>query len=267
AKKVTRNGGGAAVPFKVNLYAAIVGAAVEAAGSVPVTVKFRLGIDDAHHTHLQAGRIAEDMGCAAVALHARTAEQHYAGEARWDAIGELKAHVSTIPVLGNGDIWEASDALAMVRRTGCDGVVIGRGCLGRPWLFRDLARAFAGLEPLPAPTVGEVAAIVRRHAELMIEWNGVGALRSFRKHAVWYVTGYPVGPRVRRELHQVTSLDDIDAVFASVDPSLELPAGGMRIPRSHTSGPHDVALPAGWLDDPLAMPTLTEDATTVVSGG
>ena len=144
AGKVTRQGGGAALPVHRALFRAIVSAAVGAAGSVPVTVKLRIGVDDDHITFLEAGRIAEGEGVAAVTLHARTAEQLYSGTADWRAIAELKAAVTSIPVLGNGDLWEASDALAMVAATGCDGVVVGRGCLGRPWLFRDLADAFAG---------------------------------------------------------------------------------------------------------------------------
>ncbi|MDH3704428.1 MAG: tRNA dihydrouridine synthase DusB [Acidimicrobiia bacterium] len=267
AKKVTKAGGGAAIPYKGRLLAAIIQSAVTAAGSVPVTVKFRLGIDDDHLTHLQTGRIAEDLGCAAVALHARTAEQHYAGEARWAAIAELKATVTSIPVLGNGDIWEADDARRMIDATGCDGVVIGRGCLGRPWLFRDLAALFAG-EPVPTPpTLGDVADTMADHARLVVDWAGEDALRSFRKHAVWYLTGYPAGPAVRRALHQVTTLDELDTVLAGLDRTTPMPAGAMRIPRSHTSGPHAVALPAGWLDDPDELPTLGDDAGRVTSGG
>jgi tRNA-dihydrouridine synthase len=103
-----------------------------------VTIKFRIGVSDQHPTYLDTGRVAEDEGCAAVALHARTAAQLYSGTARWETIAALKAAVRSIPVLGNGDVWEAEDALRMMRITGCDGVVVGRGCLGRPWLFRDL---------------------------------------------------------------------------------------------------------------------------------
>src|SRR5262245_2293246 len=146
AAKVTRRGGGAAVPARPALLQAIVRAAVGTAAPyrVPVTAKFRMGLHDGLLTHLRAGTICENEGVAAIALHARTAQQHYAGDARWDAIGELKAHVTSIPVLGNGDVWEATDALAMMRATGCDGVVVGRGCLGRPWLFGDLVDVLAG---------------------------------------------------------------------------------------------------------------------------
>ena len=104
----------------------------------------RKGIDDDHLTYLEAGLVAQEVGVAAVALHARTAADYYSGTADWDAIAQLKATVTDIPVLGNGDIWSAEDALEMVAQTGCDGVVVGRGCQGRPWLFADLAAAFAG---------------------------------------------------------------------------------------------------------------------------
>jgi len=162
--KVTRRGGGAALPFKRRLFGQIVGAAVRATEGtdIPVTVKFRIGIDDVHHTHLDAGRIAETEGAAAVALHARTAAQRYSGTADWEQIAQLKQHVQTIPVLGNGDIFEASDALAMMAVTGCDGVVIGRGCLGRPWLFAELSAAFTGSPPPTPPSLGEVVDIIRR---------------------------------------------------------------------------------------------------------
>ena len=267
AKKVTRAGGGAAIPYKHELLATIIGAAVGAAGDVPVTVKFRMGLDDDHLTHRRTGRIAEDLGCAAVALHARTAEQHYAGDARWAAIGELKEEVTTIPVLGNGDIWEAGDAAAMIGATGCDGVVIGRGCLGRPWLFRDLAALFAGEQPPPPPDLGSVADAMAEHARLVVAWAGEDSLRGFRKHAVWYVTGYPVGPAVRQALHQITTLADLDRILAGFDRDTAMPDGAMRIPRSHTSGPHDVVLPEGWLDDPDELPDLGAEAGLVVSGG
>src|SRR3954470_22351621 len=127
-RKVTSKGGGAAIPAKPRLLASIVRAAVQSAGAVPVTIKFRIGIDDQVITHLDAGRVGQEEGVVAVALHARTAAQLYDGQARWEAIAELK-NALRIPVLGNGDIWEAEDALRMMRMTGCDGVVVGRGCL------------------------------------------------------------------------------------------------------------------------------------------
>jgi nifR3 family TIM-barrel protein len=264
--KVTRNGGGSAVPLKPRLLAAIVRSAVQAAGSVPVTMKFRIGISDDLVTFLTAGRVGEEEGCAWVALHARTAEQCYSGRARWDAIGELKQAVTSIPVLGNGDIWEASDALAMVEETGCDGVVVGRGCLGRPWLFAELAAAFDG-RPVPAPPpLGEVAATMAEHARLLVDWMGERGIRDFRKHAGWYLTGFPVGPEARHRLANVSSLGELDDLLGRLDPTMPFPAEAGRIPRGHTQGPRRVVLPEGFLDDPDAM-SLPDGADCLVSGG
>lgn len=269
AAKVTRRGGGAAVPLKRNLLRAILRAAVQGAApyGVPVTCKFRIGLHDDLVTFLDTGRIAEDEGVAAVALHARTAEQHYAGQARWDAIGELKQAVTSIPVLGNGDIWEASDALAMMAQTGCDGVVIGRGCLGRPWLFGDLVAAFAG-RPVPAPPrLGTVMDVMAEHARLLLAHSGPHGIREFRKHANWYVTGYPVGAEARRRLSMVGSLDELDDVLAGLDPATELPPGGQRITRGHSNGPIRVSLPEGYLDR-LDDESPPDDAAVVaLSGG
>jgi nifR3 family TIM-barrel protein len=257
AAKVTRQGGGAALPVRLGLFRAIVAAAVTAAESVPVTVKLRIGVNEELVTFLDAGRIAEDEGVAAVTLHARTAEQLYSGRADWDAIGALKAHLTSIPVLGNGDLWEASDALAMVAATGCDGVVVGRGCLGRPWLFRDLADAFAGRSLQTPPCLGEVVEMMRTHVRLLCDsfGNDLG-VRQFRKHAGWYLTGYPVGPAVRRSLSQASSLDEVDGFLDGLDPNLPFPPDASRIPRGHTNGPKPVRLPGGWLEhrDDLTPP-------------
>lgn len=267
--KVTRKGGGAAVPVRRRLFADIVAAAAKAAagGGVPLTVKFRIGIDDDVVTYLEAGRIAESEGAAAVALHARTAEQRYSGSARWDAIGELKAAVTTIPVLGNGDVWTAADAIEMMRRTGCDGVVIGRGCLGRPWLFADLVDAFAG-RPVPPPrTLAEVIDVLRRHANLLAEDVGErNAMRTMRRHLGWYVQGYPIGETARRELRLVETRAQFDELLDGLDGSLRQIPGTTAIPRGRNDGPYPVALPDGWLDlvdDPTPPPGADID----VSGG
>ena len=247
--KVTRRGGGAALPYKRRLLAQILRAAVTAAGTVPVTMKTRIGIDAEHVTYLDAGRIAADAGCAAVALHARTADQHYSGDADWDAIAALVEAVG-IPVLGNGDIWEADDALAMVARTGCSGVVVGRGCLGRPWLFRDLAAAFAGRPAPPLPTLGEVAVMVRRHAVLLADLMGEDrGLRDLRKHMAWYLKGFVVGQSTRAALGLVSSLDELDVLLATLDPEQPFPEAELGRPRGRQGSPRRVALPAGWLDD------------------
>lgn len=267
AAKVTRKGGGAALPVRRELFRSIVAAAVRAAGAVPVTVKLRIGIDDATRTSVEAGRIAEGEGAAAVALHARTAHQLYSGSADWSAIAELKDAVTSIPVLGNGDVWEAGDALAMLAQTGCDGVVVGRGCLGRPWLFRDLVDAFAGRPLRDPPTLGEVAATMARHARLLCEElterNGI---RDFRKHTGWYLAGFPVGAARRAAFAQVSSLGELDALLGELDPSIPFPAEARRLVRGHSGGPRPVQLPHGWLDD-RDDPTPPVGADALVSGG
>lgn len=250
--KVCRRGGGAALPYKRRLFANIIAATVAAAEphGVPVTAKFRIGIDDEHHTYLDAGRIAEAEGAAAVALHARTAAQRYSGQADWDHVARLKDAVTTIPVLGNGDIFSSADALAMMARTGCDGVVVGRGCLGRPWLFGELQAAFRG-EPVPeGPNLGEVARVLRRHAELLVEHDGAEkGIRDLRKHMAWYFMGFPVGSQLRRQLAMVTTLAELDELLTQLDPDAPFPAAGEG-PRGRQGSPGKVTLPYGWLDDP-----------------
>ncbi|POX88490.1 tRNA dihydrouridine synthase DusB [Mycobacterium kansasii] len=249
--KVTKRGGGAALPFKRRLFGRIVAAAVRATEGtgIPVTVKFRIGIDDAHHTHLDAGRIAEAEGAAAVALHARTAAQRYSGIADWDQISRLKQQVTTIPVLGNGDIYDASDALAMMATTGCDGVVIGRGCLGRPWLFAELSAAFTGRPAPTPPTLGEVADVIRRHGALLAAHFGEDkGMRDIRKHIAWYLHGFPAGSDVRRALALVKTLSELDDLLNRLDGSVPFPSAGNG-PRGRQGSPARVALPDGWLDD------------------
>jgi nifR3 family TIM-barrel protein len=276
AAKVMRKGGGAAVPAKPRLLREIVRQAVRAAEpyGVPVTAKFRMGLWDDLRTDVTTGRICADEGVAWIALHARTVEQHYSGEARWSAIGELKAAVEGIPVLGNGDIWQAADAVDMMRRTGCDGVVIGRGCLGRPWLFGDLVTVLNGGDAPVSRSLGEVASAMRRHAELLTEhfadFGGEDhAMRDFRKHTGWYLSGYPVGSEVRRRLAMVSTLAELDDVLGTLDPTLSVVDGGERIKRGHTNGPVKVSLPDGYLDhvgpDDFVVP---DDADVMaLSGG
>ncbi|MDQ4104419.1 MAG: tRNA dihydrouridine synthase DusB [Actinomycetota bacterium] len=264
--KVTRRGGGAALPYKRALFGEIVRGAVEAAGPIPVTVKFRIGIDDEHRTFLDAGRIAQDAGAAAVALHARTAAQRYSGTADWDAIAALKQAVTSIPVLGNGDIFAAADAIRMMVDTGCDGVVVGRGCLGRPWLFAELQAAFAGTAAPTPPTLGQVAAILRRHAELLAEHLGADkGLRDLRKHISWYLHGFPVGGDVRRVLGMVSSFAELDEALARLDPDAPFPPDADG-PRGRQGSPGRVALPQGWLDDPMD-PAVPAGAELPHSGG
>jgi nifR3 family TIM-barrel protein len=271
--KVTKLGGGAALPLHSVLFASIVARAVRAAGTIPVTVKMRMGIDDDTLTYATAGRLAADEGAAAVALHARTAEQLYSGVADWSAVAHLKSLVTTVPVLGNGDIWEAKDGIEMMQQTRCDGVVVGRGCLGKPWLFRDLADAFAGREVQPPPALGEVVSVMRRHAGLLVEAKGSELLgvRDFRKHVGWYLAGYPVGGHTRRDMAQTSSLAELDALMAvlldRVDPQTELPPENWRIARGHTQGPRRVTLPEGWRASALDPTPPPAEADALVSGG
>jgi len=250
--KVTRKGGGSALPWKRDLFRSIVAAAVEASdGRVPVSVKMRKGIDDEHLTYLQAGRAAAEEGVAWVALHGRTADQMYAGTADWEAIARLKQELGPLdtPVLGNGDIWTAHDALRMIEQTSADGVVVGRGCLGRPWLFGQLAAAFEG-RPIPAdPDLAEVLATLRRHAQLLADDYGEEkGCRDIRKHMAWYLKGFSVRQQVRQALGTVASLSELDGLLEQIDPdqafNLEVGSG----PRGRTSGNRRPALPDGWLD-------------------
>lgn len=263
--KVTRKGGGAALPWKLDLFREIVEAAVKAGGDVPVTVKMRKGIDADHLTYLEAGRIAAGAGVASIALHARTASEFYSGEADWSAIARLKETVTDVPVLGNGDIWSGADAIRMVEETGCDGVVVGRGCLGRPWLFGDLVAAFkvhsgelsakAAALRQARPTLGVVAATLRRHAELLGEFFATAeqdgeewACRDIRKHVSWYFKGYPVGSELRSALARVESFQQLDDLLGELDGAEPYPGEDAEGPRGRAGHPKRTVLPEGWLD-------------------
>ena len=256
--KVTRKGGGAALPWKRDLFAGILGAAVRHAGDVPVTIKMRKGIDDEHLTYLDAARIAEDAGIAAVTLHARTCAQHYSGHADWSAIARLKDAVTSIPVLGNGDVFDGEDAARMMAETGCDGVVVGRGVLGKPWLFGELQQAlvpFGARSPRGAgsgrlePGLGYVARAFLRHAELTAEFLGdeARACRDIRKHVAWYFKGYPVGGETRGRLACVESLAEIAATIAELDLDAPYPGAAAEGERGRQGGPKRPHLPEGWL--------------------
>ncbi len=247
--KVTRAGGGAAIPWKPRLLARLVRAAVAGAGGVPVTIKVRMGLDPARLTFLDAGSVAQQEGAAAIGLHARTAAQLYSGAADWRAIGELVGHVS-IPVLGNGDVWECWDALELLRRTGCAGVIVGRGCLGRPWLFAELAAVFEGREPPTPPDFGGIAAIMSEHARRLCEFFGPErGMRQMRKWCAWYTLGFPGSARARSELMRVSSLEEMGAILERFDPRLPFPESALRARRGKGGRSQAVALPEGFSAD------------------
>jgi nifR3 family TIM-barrel protein len=279
--KVTRKGGGAALPWKQDLFQAIVQNAVKAAGDIPVTVKMRKGIDADHLTFLESGKAARDAGVAAVALHGRTAADYYSGKADWDAIAELRAALPDVQVLGNGDIWSAQDAVNMMKQTGVDGVVVGRGCLGRPWLFADLENAFRSYLENPnaninysqvQPNLGEVADAFKKHAELLVEFFGdeLRACRDIRKHVAWYFKGYPVGGSLRAALASVETLTHMDELLDTLDRSMPYPGDEAEGPRGRAGGMKSCALPEHWLDSrelgDSARASLLE-AELSVSGG
>lgn len=267
-RKVTSKGGGAALPLKPNLLRGIVSAAVKNASAIPITIKFRKGISDDLLTFRETGRIAEGEGCAAIALHARTAAQLYDGIADWSAIAQLKEAVRTIPVLGNGDIWEAHDALRMMRQTGCDGVVVGRGCLGRPWLFRDLSDVFAGREPEDPPTFGEISVTMMKHARGLAAFMGeLPGMRAFRKHSAWYTKCFPGSSPLRDALMRVESLEQLEETISVVDDKTPFPPAGVRVSRGKSGGTQRVALPEGYLDHLEDATPPGPEAESADSGG
>lgn len=279
--KVTRKGGGAALPWKKDLFASIVQSAVKAAGNIPVTVKMRKGIDSDHLTFLDAGKAARDAGVAAVALHGRTAADYYSGTADWDAIAQLRSALPDVQVLGNGDIWSAQDAVNMMKQTGVDGVVVGRGCLGRPWLFADLEKAFLSYLANPnaeidysqiQPNLGAVADAFKKHAVLLVEFfeDELRACRDIRKHVAWYFKGYSVGGEFRAALASVENLDHMDQLLGTVDRSMPYPGEEAEGPRGRAGSVKSCALPEHWLDSrelgESSRATLLE-AELNVSGG
>lgn len=274
APKVTRLGGGSALPWKTDLFQAIIKTAVEEASrnDVPLTIKMRKGIDDDHLTFMESAKMARDLGVSAIALHGRTMAQHYSGKADWNAIADLREAIPDVPVLGNGDIFSAEDAIAMVEQTGIDGIVVGRGCQGRPWLFGDLQNAFDGSEERFRPGVSEVAEMIYRHAELLVETFGdeTKGLREIRKHVAWYFHGYPVGGSLRAKMATVPDLAAFREYLAELDHSIEYPGAAVEGPRGRAGSPKKPHLPHGWLDSRIlgdAERLGLVDAELDISGG
>ncbi|MGV3102551.1 tRNA dihydrouridine synthase DusB [Rothia sp. 32237D007AR] len=272
--KVTKLGGGSALPWKTDLFTAIVQTAVREASrnDIPLTIKMRKGIDEDHLTYLESAKIARDAGVAAIALHGRTAAQHYSGKADWGSIARLREAIPDVPILGNGDIFSAEDAIAMVEQTGVDGIVVGRGCQGRPWLFGDLQNAFEGSEERHRPSVSEVADMIYRHAELLVETFGDESrgLREIRKHVAWYFHGYPVGGKLRAKMSTVPTLEAFREYLAELDHSIGYPGAAVEGPRGRAGNPKKPHLPDGWLNSRLlgdAERLGLVDAELDISGG
>ncbi len=262
--KVTAHGGGSAIPVRPRLMARLVRAMVKNAGEVPVTVKVRKGIDETLLTFRDAGRVAQEEGASAIGLHARTAAELYHGEADWSAIGELKSAVS-IPVLGNGDVWESFDALRMLRETGCDAVIVGRGCLGRPWLFRELAQVFDGREPEAPPNLRAIAEIMRDHARRLVEFFGpkVGTFQM-RKWTAWYTKGFQNSAALRDRFHRIESFAELESLLAEIARDEPFPVSALRVSRGKGGRVQKVSLPPGYLanrddDSPPKSPHAPEE--------
>ncbi len=269
-RKVTGRGSGSALPARPKLMGAVLTAVVRAAGEVPVTTKIRLGLDDDRHTWADALAATTDAGCRWMGVHARTAQAGYSGQADWDWIARITEQ-ATIPILGNGDIWECWDALRMMRATGCDGVIIGRGCLGRPWLFRELAQVFDGTEPADPPALGEVLGVVFEHAELLVEYFGeTKGILEMRKWCSWYTKGFPGSAVVREGLQHIDTLVDMRRWLSHLDPDIPFPARALRVPRAKRGHSQDkVHLPHGWLEqeDGESPPPGADSPAVSWSGG
>ncbi|WP_422114130.1 tRNA dihydrouridine synthase DusB [Gardnerella sp. DNF00622A] len=261
--KVTRRGGGSALPWKTDLLQEILHRVVSVCdpAGIPVTAKFRVGIDENHETFMQAGHIAQEEGCAAVTLHARTTAEYYGGHSDWSRIAEL-VDALDIPVFGNGDIWGADDALAMFKETGCAGVAIGRGCQGRPWIFADIRSACNGSDNRVNPSLGQVCKVILRHLELLVEFYDGDermAVHDLRKHIAWYLKGFPVGGGTRKNFMECESIEDVQRNIDALDSSLKLPEQVLDTPRGRVRFAKKVHLPYGWLDSRITSHSEREE--------
>ncbi len=206
--KIVKNGEGSALMRNPVLAGRIIAAVVEAAGGMPVTVKFRKGWDETSVNAVQIARMAEQAGAAAVSVHGRTREQFYSGQADWSIIRDVKQAVA-IPVIGNGDIRTPQDAERMLTETGCDGIMIGRGAQGNPWIFRQVTHYLATGQTLPLPALGERIDMLLRHLDMLVGHKGeYTGIREMRSHAAWYTKGLPSSAELRLTFNQAATRDD-----------------------------------------------------------
>lgn len=210
--KVAGNGEGSALMKNPKLVEEIVSKTAKAIKK-PVTVKIRKGIDDAHVNAVEIARIAESAGAAAVAVHGRTREQYYSGKADWDIIRQVKEAVK-IPVIGNGDVTSPESAKQLLETTGCDGIMIGRGAQGNPWIFRQILHWMETGEEEPKPDLEEVKAMILRHARMLVEYKGMyTGIREMRKHVAWYTAGYPNSAKLRARVNEIESLESLEELI------------------------------------------------------
>lgn len=210
--KIVKNGEGSALMRNPALVHEIVSKVAKAIEK-PVTVKIRKGFDDDSVNAVEIARIIEDAGAASVAVHGRTREQYYSGKADWDIIRQVKEAVS-IPVIGNGDVSSGEDAERMVSETRCDGIMVGRAVQGNPWIFQELIHYEETGEKLARPSVTEVREMMLRHAKLQMECKGdYTAIREMRKHVAWYTAGFPNSARLRAEINQVESYEELEKLL------------------------------------------------------
>ncbi len=245
--KVTRKGGGAALPLHRTRFPELLETAVAAAGKIPVTIKIRLGLDDALPYFLPIARLAQASGIAGVTVHARTAVQFYSGAAQWDAIQRVVTALPQFPIIGNGDIWTAQHAAQMIQQTGCAGVGIGRAVLGRPFLFRDLTALFEG-KILPSyPTFREVARMARRHLELMGSYYPPRvAVHRIRKHFKWYFQGFKEGQHWIPRLLRVEDMMELDRLLKQMTSSEPYPISEIWAPRGKSGRRPKIILPENY---------------------
>ena len=214
--KVVNNGDGSALMKNPRLAGEIIEKTARAIKK-PLTVKIRKGFDDAHVNAVELAHIAQESGAAAVAVHGRTREQYYAGHADWDIIRQVKEAVS-IPVIGNGDIRTPEDVAAMAEQTGCDGIMVGRGAQGNPWIFRQILHYFETGEHLARPDFSEVTEMLLRHAKMQIDCKGdYTGIREIRKHAAWYTAGYRNSSKLRGRINEVENYEQLEALFREVE--------------------------------------------------